>query len=290
MKSRLFFYLVSFFVMSPVISWAQSSGVQRLLHGGGGTAAQGISQPLVLMLVLIALVLLPIVAMMTTSFVKLVVVLSMLRNALGTQQVPPTPIITGLSLILTIYIMTPVGIQMFEAAETSIKHESGAPLMSQASVNLLLEAVDQAKEPMRNFLKRHTHAAEQKLFYDLARTMMANKRNAQGRDEIVDPSKVPKSSAKDKDSDAKQSVDVTPNDFMILVPAFVISELTEAFQIAFIIFLPFLIIDIVVTNILLALGMFMVPPVTMSLPIKLLLFVMVDGWLILTRALLMGYM
>ncbi len=96
---------------------------------------------------------------------------------------------------------------------------------------------------------------------------------------------------KDKKEGIGEGIDtLRPDDFMVLIPAFVISELTEAFQIAFIVFLPFLIIDIVVTNVLLALGMFMVPPITISLPFKLLLFVIIDGWHILTRALLTGYM
>lgn len=246
--------LVVLILFSPSVLWAQ----ERVLGGGEELTEQGVSQPLVLILVLMGLVLLPIIAMMTTSFVKLSVVLSMLRNALGTQQIPPTPIITGLALIMTIYIMTPVGTEMYRAAEATIQQGTNQPILSQVSVDLVLKGVKEAKEPVRKFLMKHAHKAEQKLFYTMAKKT--------------------------------QNPDIKVDDFMVLIPAFVISELTEAFQIAFIIFLPFLVIDIVITNILLALGMFMVPPTTIALPFKLLLFVIVDGWHILSRSLLMGYM
>ncbi len=276
------------FWLVPLVVQAQ----ERVPVPDTGLEPEGVSRPLLMLIVLAGLVLLPIIAMMTTAFVKLVVVLSMLRNALGTQQIPPTPVITGLALILTVYVMAPVGVDMYRAAESEIQRGTNQPMLSQTSVNMLIEGGGKAKEPMRAFLKRHTHAKEQKLFYNLARMMMdpgklktkqdpkevkALVDEAEKAEIVIDPT-VPEERA------------IKPDDFLVLVPSFVVSELTESFQIAFIVFLPFLIIDIVVTNILLALGMFMVPPVTMSLPIKLLLFVMVDGWHILTKALISGYL
>lgn len=292
----------SCFILSAVVwllpawSWAQEGPIERVLGEGAGLAPQGVSQPLVLILILIGLVLLPIIAMMTTSFVKITVVLSMLRNAIGTQQIPPTPIITGLALIMTIYIMTPVGMEMYRATEGTIKQGTNQPLLSQASMDLILKGITEAKEPMRAFLAKHSHKKEQKLFYGLGlRMMLARAASEKAATEVVaeiegisDEELVPKEGEAEESTDPTKSL--KPNDFMVLIPAFVISELTEAFQIAFIIFLPFLVIDIVVTNILLALGMFMVPPITISLPFKLLLFVVIDGWHILSRALLMGYM
>lgn len=265
----------------PTLAQAQETGLERFLGEGPGLAPQGVSQPLVLILVLFGLVLLPIVAMMTTSFVKLTVVLSMLRNALGTQQIPPTPIITGLALIMTIYIMTPVGVEMYKATEGTIKTGTNQPLLSQASLDILLKGLSEAMEPMRAFLAKHVHQQEQKLFFTLGQKMMRAKAAAKEAEAPAVEETPPK--------EGEKVITLKPDDFLVLIPAFVISELTESFQIAFIIFLPFLIIDIVVTNILLALGMFMVPPITISLPFKLLLFVIVDGWHILSRALVMGY-
>ncbi len=223
----------------------------------------GVSQPLVLLLVLAALSLVPFVLMMATSFVKLAVVLSLIRNALGTQQVPPNVVITGLALILTIYIMAPVGLKIYDIAGNVINQGSNQPLMSQASVELLSKAVKEGKEPMRDFLLKHAHEQEKKLFYNLSLEMRKSQ---------------------------KVSEDVTEKDFLNIIPAFIVSELTEAFQIGFIIFLPFLIVDLVVANILLSLGMFQISPVTLSLPFKLLLFVMVDGWHLIVKGLVQGYM
>ncbi len=223
----------------------------------------GVSRPLVLLLALAALSLVPFVLMMATSFVKLAVVLSLIRNALGTQQVPPNIVVTGLALILTVYIMAPVGIKVYDIAKETINQGTNQPLLSQASVEMLTKAVKEGKEPVRDFLLRHAHEKEKKLFYNLAVEMRK-------KDNVTQ--------------------DISEKDFLNIIPAFVISELTEAFQIGFIIFLPFLVIDIVIANILLSLGMFQISPVTLSLPFKLLLFVMVDGWHLIVKGLVQGYL
>lgn len=222
----------------------------------------GVSKPLVLLVVLAALSLVPFVVMMATSFVKIAVVLSLVRNAIGTQQVPPNIIVTGLAMILTIYIMVPVGYEVYNSTSTIINQGSNQPLLSQASVELLGKAVKEGKEPVRAFLMKHAHKKEKQLFYKLALKLRTTE---------------------------EQRKEVGEDDFMNLVPAFVISELTEAFQIGFILFLPFLIIDLVIANVLLSLGMFQISPITLSLPFKLLLFVLVDGWHVITKGLILGY-
>lgn len=223
----------------------------------------GVSRPLVLLLVFAALAIVPFVVMMATSFVKMAVVLSLIRNALGTQQVPPNVVVTGLALILTVYIMAPVGIEIYQVAQNTINQGTNQPLLSQASVELLGKAAKEGKEPVRAFLLKHTHDSERKLFYNLAVELRTTQESKEA---------------------------VADNDFLNIIPAFVISELTEAFQIGFVIFLPFLVIDLVIANILLSLGMFQISPVTLSLPFKLLLFVMVDGWHLIVKGLIQGYL
>lgn len=228
----------------------------------GGTASQqAVSKPLLLISILGALSILPFVIMMTTSFVKIAVVLSLIRNAMGTQQIPPNTIITGLAMILTVYIMIPTGLEVYRTAGATINSGSNQPVLSEVTVNLLAQAVKEAKEPMRVFLAKHAHQKEKELFTSLAKKM----RKPEDRDQVDE------------------------NAFETLIPSFVISELTEAFQIGFIIFLPFLVIDLVVTNVLLSLGMFQISPITVALPFKLLLFVLVDGWHLIARGLILGY-
>lgn len=244
-------------LFSPSV-FAQAGAIPSVV---GAVPGQALARPLVLLFILAGLALLPFIIMMTTSFVKIAVVLSLVRNALGTQQIPPNPVITGLAMILTLYIMTPVGLEIYKTTGQTVNQGTNQPMMSEVTVNLLVQALKESKEPVRNFLMKHAHEKERLLFYNLAKKM----RTPEDRDKLGE-----------KDLD-------------ILVPAFVISELSEAFQIGFIIFLPFLVIDIVVTNILLSLGMFQISPVTVALPFKLLLFVLVDGWHLIAKGLVMGY-
>jgi type III secretion protein R len=244
-------------------SWIPSLFLFLLVPGSAH--AQGdavVNQPLTLLVMLGALSLAPFVLIMVTSFVKISVVLSILRNAMGTQQIPPTQVINGLAIILTIYIMYPVVLQMKDAAGTTIDERTGKPLISDATADLVKQFSQNAKEPLRKFLLKHTHPKDRLLFFGLARKMRT----------------------------PEQQGDLTENDFLIIIPAFVISQLKEAFQIGFLLFVPFIVIDMVVSNILLAMGMQMLSPVTISLPFKLLLFVLIDGWYLLARGLVMGYM
>ena len=241
--------------MSPLV-FAQQLQVDTLL--GNDSIA---NRPLILMTALAGLALVPFVLMMVTSFVKIAVVLSIARQAIGTQQIPPTTVITGLSIILTVYTMSPIMEEGYRRATVVAEKAPGGELLNVKNIGVLQAALQEGVEPMRRFLKRHAHRKDREMFYALAKRM----RKAEDR------------------------AGVDQDDYLILIPSFVISELTEAFQIGFIIFLPFLVIDMVVSNILMALGMMMLAPTTISLPFKLLLFVLVDGWHLLTKGLVMGY-
>jgi type III secretion protein R len=216
--------------------------------------------PVVMIIVLAALSLAPFVLMMLTSFVKISVVLSILRNAIGTQQVPPSTVITGLAFILSIFVMAPVGRQMYEAAGAI---PNTRDMFSEASVKTLFSAADTGKEPLRKFLARHSHAQDRVLFMELATRL--ERSNGAANPQV------------DKDG------------FQVLIPSFVTSQLKEAFQVGFLVFVPFLIIDMVVANVLLSMGMHMLSPVVISLPFKLLLFVLVNGWYLVVRGLVLSY-
>lgn len=204
----------------------------------------------------IVLALAPFVAVMVTSFTKIVVVLSLLRNALGLQQVPPNVVLNGLALVLSIYVMYPVGVQMKQRIDALPAGTANA-----AGTGGLLAAADAAKEPLREFLVRHSRPMERAFFLKTAQKALK----------------------------PEQAASLTERDFLVVVPAFTVSELSVAFEIGFLIFLPFLVIDLVISNILMAMGMMMLSPTTVSLPFKLLLFVLIDGWVKLTHGLVLTY-
>jgi type III secretion protein R len=276
MRTRLNRSLRWLFPLAVFIGALGTGGLAYAAHGKGAAASAAAStdvgtavlsngnsfagKPLVLLVALAAMALIPFVLLMVTSFVKISVVLSIVRSALGTQQIPPTQVITGLAIILTVYIMSPVALQMYRATG-GIADQSGE-LFSEKSVPLLLDAANKAKEPMRAWLEKHASSKNRGLFFDLAKRMREGP---------------------DKDA-------VTEHDFLIVVPAFVISELEQGFEIGFILFVPFIVIDMVVANILLALGMHMLSPTTISMPFKLLLFVMVNGWYLLAKGLVISYL
>jgi type III secretion protein R len=190
---------------------------------------------------------------MVTSFTKIIVVLSLLRSALGLQQAPPNVVLNGIAIVLSVYVMFPVGQKMSDRI---------GPLESLGgSTQSLLAAVDKAKEPLRDFLVAHSKPRERAFFL----------RTAQ---KSLEPAKAGQ---------------LAERDFIIVLPAFTVSELSAAFEIGFLIFLPFLVIDLVIANILMAMGMQMLTPTTVSLPFKLLLFVLVDGWVKLAQGLVLSY-
>ena len=198
--------------------------------------------------------LLPFIVMILTSFLKIVIVLSLLRSALGVQQAPPNQIINGVAFMLSLFIMYPTVLKMYDAAEKVVA-ETRTPdsLISPESSQYIVELASAAREPLRDFLKRNSTTKHQALFYRMAyRILPENYRPG-----------------------------ITPADFMILVPSFITSQLKEAFEIGVLIYIPFFVIDLVTSNVLLAMGMMMLSPVTISMPLKLFLLVMLDGWTLL---------
>ncbi|MDP2828824.1 MAG: flagellar type III secretion system pore protein FliP [Sulfuricellaceae bacterium] len=200
--------------------------------GGGQTYTLSIQT----LLFLTALTFLPALLLMMTAFTRIIIVLSLLRQALGTMQAPPNQVIVGLSLFLTFFVMSPV----FDKIYT----DAYQPYMEKRIE--LNEAFDKGSQPLKTFMLRQTRHEDLALFVKLSR------------------------------SEPLVSEDAVP--LKILVPAYVTSELKTAFQIGFLIFIPFLIIDMVVASVLMSMGMMMLSPVMISLPFKLMLFVLVDGW------------
>jgi type III secretion protein R len=232
-----------------------------------------------MVLVLGALSLAPFVLIMLTSFVKISVVLSILRNGLGTQSVPPNQVITGLAFVLSIFVMTPVAQQMYHDAGSFAETRD---IFSEASVKSIFDGVQRGKEPLRSFLGKHAHAPDRALFVQLgARLEPAVASSASGNLNLVQISNEVRPSG--------PGASLGKDDFQVLIPAFVTSQLKEAFQIGFLIFVPFIIIDMVIANILLAMGMTMLSPSVISLPFKLLLFVLVDGWFLIVKGLVLSY-
>lgn len=210
--------------------------------------------PIALAFMLGLLALVPIILVTCSSFLKIAVVLSLVRNALGVQQAPPNMAIYSLALLLTLYIMAPVG---YEIANIT-REEQDITL----SVKTLVTVGRKASEPVKNFLIRNSKPGQRQFFFNTAKKLWP-------------PDLV---------------ADATDTDLLIVMPAFVVSELTTAFEIGFLLFLPFVVIDLVISNILMAMGMMMVSPVTISLPLKLFLFVMVDGWSRLIHGLVQTYL
>lgn len=206
-----------------------------------------LSDPFYLLFFLIGISLLPFIAIMMTSFAKIVVVLSIARQALGTAQAPPNIVIVSLSMILTVFSMYPV----LKSVHDRLDEVNFQKLANREALEVLLNA---SKEPFREFMTARAQAKDRELFLSILQK-----------------------------NDASNSVG--ENDFIVLAPAFLISELSHAFQIGFLVYLPFLVIDMTIANLLMALGMQMLSPTTISLPFKILLFVLVDGWRLLAEGL-----
>jgi len=219
------------------------------------------SRPVLFFIAVSALSILPFILLLMTSFVKIAVVLSILKSALGAPHIPPAQVITGLALILTLYVMAPTGERMFRTVEPDLGRGASAELLSGQSLDAIGIAADKAKEPLREFLLKHASGKDRGVFHALALRMRTPAERA----------------------------GITDRDFMVLIPAFLASELRRAFEIGFLIFIPFLVVDLVISNLLLALGMHMLSPTTVSLPFKLLLFVLADGWQLLLRGLVESY-
>ncbi|NLZ38494.1 MAG: flagellar type III secretion system pore protein FliP [Firmicutes bacterium] len=237
-KAAAFLFIVAvLLVLPPSTAQAQPLPIPNLnINVGTASEPQEVVGSLQLLILLTVLTLVPAILVLMTSFTRIVVVLSFMRSALATQQVPPNQVLIGLALLLTIFIMSPV---YNEIKTTAIEPYLNEEISQE-------EALEMGAEPLRNFMFRYTREKDLALFLNIAKAPRPETR-----------------------------ADVPLN---VLIPAFVISELKTAFQMGFMLFVPFLIIDMVVASVLMSMGMFMLPPVMVSLPFKLLLFVMVDGW------------
>lgn len=211
------------------------------------------TDPMNLVLLVAVMSLVPFIVVACTSFLKITIVMSLLRNAMGVQQIPPNTALYGLALILSVYVMAPVADRIYENVKT-------LPVATQ-TVGSVVDAVARGAEPLRGFLSRNAKADQKAFFVHTAKRLWG----------------------------PELSAGVTGEDFLVLMPAFMVSEMTRAFQAGFLLYLPFVVIDLIVSNILLAMGMMMVSPVTISLPLKLFLFVMVDGWSRLIQGLVLSY-
>ena len=236
--------LMTLLLTSP--SWAQSLSLNL---GGDGTVGNGTVANRVIQLIAFTTILslAPSILMMVTSFTRIIVVLSLLRTALGLQQSPPNAVIMSLAMFLTFFIMTPT----FDAA-----WKAGVQPMIDEKVDAM-EGFNRASVPFKEFMVAHTFKDDLALFAKLSK-----------QDEKADKKELP---------------------LQALIPAFMISELKRAFEIGFLIFIPFLIIDMVVASILMSMGMMMLPPVTISIPFKLIFFVLVDGWKLISSSLIESY-
>lgn len=200
-----------------------------------------------------AIGLLPFAAMMVTSYTKIVVVLGLLRNAIGVQQVPPNMVLNGLAMIISAYIMAPLLQDSYE----TVKRQGFA----QGSAQQIEQVMDAGREPVRKFLDKHAHEREKAFFLKSAAAVWP----------------------------AEQARQLQKGDLIVLAPAFTLSELTEAFKIGFLLYLAFIVVDLIIANVLLALGLSQVSPSQVSIPFKLLLFVVMDGWSVLLHGLVLTY-
>lgn len=208
--------------------------------------------------VLVLFSLLPFIVMILTSFLKIVIVLSLLRSALGVQQAPPNQVINGVAFMLSMFVMYPTVLQMYDITQKAVQEEAPPEsITSPNSANYILKIASYTAEPLREFLKRNSSVKHQGIFYRMAYRVLP----------------------------ASHRPDLKPDDFIILVPSYITGQLKDAFEIGVLIYIPFFVIDLVTSNVLLAMGMMMLSPVTISMPLKLFLLVMLDGWTLLVEGL-----
>ncbi len=251
MTSFIKMAVVIMLLFLPATLYAETSPLTlpaiTLTVGGGGEEGEGLATVIQILILLTVLTFAPAIVIMMTSFTRLVIVFSLLRQALGIQQSPPNQVIIGMALFLTFFIMSPALMEI--NSEAIVPYMEGS--ISQAS------ALERALEPLRAFMLKNVREKDMALFLKLSR--------------VEDP---------------KSERDIPT---YALIPAFVTSELKTAFQIGFLIYLPFLIIDMVVASVLMSMGMMMLPPVMISLPFKLMLFVLVDGWYLMVGSLVRSF-
>jgi len=247
--SALRLTLIVLMVAFAVMATPQSVQVPSIQLGVGPAKGQDqLSTSLQLLALLTVLSIAPAILILSTAFTRIVIILSFVRTALGTQSIPPNQVIVGLSLFLTFFVMGPT----YER----INKEAIAPYTAKQNPISFDEAVKRAEKPVKEFMLKNTYEGDLKMFLEM------RKQQPKNREEL---------------------------DIFSLIPAFVISELKTAFIIGFYIFVPFVIIDLIVASVMMGMGMMMMPPVVVSLPAKLLVFVLADGWSVLAHAILSGY-
>lgn len=239
--------VAGFCLLGNIPAFAAGGNAGININFGDGGSPQSVSNNLQILILLTVLTLAPAILMMGTAFTRIVIVLSLTRQAIGSPMLPPTQVLIGLALILTFFVMSPT----IEDIQKNALDPYFKNAISQE------QALTKAMAPVRLFMFRQVHEKDVELFMGLA--------------------KLPR---------PKNTHDVPTH---VLLPAFIISELKTAFQLGFVIFLPFIIIDIVVSSILVAMGMMFLPPATISLPFKIILFVLVDGWQLICKALVTGF-
>ncbi len=231
----------------PVLAISQDAGLQAITSTPAAGGGQNYSLSIQTLLLLTALSFLPAALLMMTSFTRIIIVLSLLRHAIGTQSAPPNQVLVGLTLFLTFFVMGPVFDKVYVDAYQPLSENKIS----------MLQALDKGIIPLKSFMLKQTRQADLALFVKLSNTA-----------QLQGPEDVP---------------------LRVLIPAYITSELKTAFQIGFAIFIPFLIIDMVVASILMSMGMMMVSPAIVSLPFKLMLFVLVDGWQLLIGSLAQSF-
>jgi type III secretion apparatus YscR/HrcR family protein len=249
MKNKLFFFILIFFLSTPLFG-------QDPMQGDGLFGYPDLTSQA---LVLIFLALLPFLIMLLTSFLKIVITLALLRSALGVQQTPPNQVLNGIALLLTIYVMFPIGTQMYDKMKPILNNPLPKQFVSSETARTTIELINAAKDPYRDFLVRNTNQRNLNGFYKLAQKTFPS------------------------------TVQVGAKDFIVVIPAFITSQIQSAFQIGTLIYLPFFVIDLVTSNVLLAMQMMMLSPLSISLPLKLLLIVMMDGWTLLLEGLVLSF-
>ena len=233
MWRKVVFCLVVLATLAPLAGWSQGLPIINVAGGAKGTQY---SLSLQLLALMTTLSVLPSLLLMMTSFVRIIIVMSLLRQALGTGQTPPNVVLVGISLFLTLFIMSPV--------LTDVYQNAMVPYMEQGMA--FDKALAAAEAPIRGFMLKQTREDDIALFMQMAR-----------KSDALDAQSVP---------------------FLTLVPAFITSELKSAFTIGFLIYIPFVVIDLIVASVLMSMGMMMLSPMMISMPFKLMLFVLVDGW------------
>lgn len=255
MRKKFFFFLLTLFLLVPLCAQEATGAPTDALAGGQypDITSQAI--------ILIFLALLPFIVMLLTSYMKMVISLGLLRSAIGTQQTPPNQVINGIALILSVYVMYPTGLEMYNKVEHTLKASESTQLFSAPTAKLAMTVLNEAKEPLRDFLVRNSTKSNLDGFLKLAKKTFP--------DEV------------------KGSLKIT--DFIVIIPAFITSQIKAAFEIGVLIYLPFFVIDLVTSNILLAMQMMMLSPLSISLPLKLLLMVMMNGWTVLVQGLVLSF-